>query len=306
MPDLPDLLPSTDIVSDPAAEVLSVRPARSARSLLSLHPDLHQASRLSGPTSAQPSPHTGRSGQASTQGASISGSLRPSIPSGHSALDAQLPGGGWPVGCVTELLARSPGLGELRLLAPALRRLSQGGRRILMLAPPQLPYGPALAALGIAPEQFIIIRAAKAADRLWAVEQSLKSGGVGALLAWLEEPTRPEAMRRFQLTARCSSGPVFVFRPLSVQDQPSPAPLRLALLPRGYPSLAVQILKRRGPVYEAPLLLQLPLPSRAMRPLEDSIQLPAHHALDRLSVSQPGLRQPAPAHPARIRTAPSH
>jgi protein ImuA len=32
----------------------------------------------------------------------------------------QLPGGGWPQGVVTELLLPHPGVGELRLLAPAL------------------------------------------------------------------------------------------------------------------------------------------------------------------------------------------
>jgi NAD(P)-dependent dehydrogenase (short-subunit alcohol dehydrogenase family) len=146
----------------------------------------------------------------------------------------------------------------------------------------------------------------ESADRLWALEQSLKSDSFGALLAWLDEPTRPEHIRRFQLAARHAKGPVFLFRPLAVQAQASAAPLRLALLPRQYPGLAVQLLKRRGPVQADPILVNLPLPSRALRPLQEHpSQAPAlapvrpslstaqiqglGHALDRLSV--PSLRQ---------------
>ena len=42
------------------------------------------------------------------------------LSSGFAALDAELPGGGWPAGSLTELLLGSPGLGEWRLLAPVL------------------------------------------------------------------------------------------------------------------------------------------------------------------------------------------
>lgn len=250
--------------------------------LLGLHPQLWRASGLGSAASA-------------------------SIPTGHANLDAQLPGGGWPTGNLTELLVRALGVGELRLLAPALRRLAQSGKKILLLAPPQLPYGPALASLGLAPESFLVVRARQAADRLWALEQSLKSNRFGALLAWLDEPTRAEHIRRFQLAARQAQGPIFLFRPLAVQTQPSAAPLRLALLPRRYPGLAVQLLKRRGPVQAEPILLNLPLPHRALRPLQEAPTEPAHspsrhspslstaqiqglgHALDRLPVSPRSL-----------------
>lgn len=226
-------------------------------------------------------------------------SLQKSVASGHSSLDAELPGRGWPIGCVTELLVRALGVGELRLLAPALSRLAQANKNILLLAPPQLPYGPALAALGLPPERFVVVRAPEPADRLWAIEQSLKSQQFGALLAWLPNPTRPEHIRRFQLAARFAQGPVFLFRPLSAQAESSAAPLRIALLPRQYPGLGVHILKRRGPVQIDPILVNLPLASRALRPLQEHDQpvrpnlastgmaLPQGgpaHALDRLSV----------------------
>ena len=43
------------------------------------------------------------------------------VASGFAAIDAVLPGGGWPQGQLVELLVDSPGLGELSLLAPALQ-----------------------------------------------------------------------------------------------------------------------------------------------------------------------------------------
>ena len=41
-------------------------------------------------------------------------------PSGFAELDARLPGGGWPVGAICELLLETMGIGELGLLVPAL------------------------------------------------------------------------------------------------------------------------------------------------------------------------------------------
>ena len=40
------------------------------------------------------------------------------VPSGHVELDAELPGGGWPRGNLTEILVDRGGLGEMSLLLP--------------------------------------------------------------------------------------------------------------------------------------------------------------------------------------------
>ena len=62
------------------------------------------------------------------------------IPSGHPELDAELPGGGWPRGNLTEFLVDRGGLGELSLLLPALgaivgrRRLAGAGGAALAAA----------------------------------------------------------------------------------------------------------------------------------------------------------------------------
>jgi protein ImuA len=189
------------------------------------------------------------------------------LPSTFPELDAQLPGGGWPLGMLTELIAREPGIGELRLLVPVLRRLTIERKVAILLGPPHLPYAPALAAFGIDLDYLIVVQAVQAADRLWAVEQALRSASFGTLLAWLPQGrTRPEHLRRMQLAAQGTRGPVFLFRPLPAQFESSPAPLRLLLLPRPGQRLSVQLLKRRGPVLAQPLLLDLPQPPATTRP----------------------------------------
>ena len=37
------------------------------------------------------------------------------IDTGHPALSNQLPGGGWPIGTLVDLLVQQPGIGEIRL-----------------------------------------------------------------------------------------------------------------------------------------------------------------------------------------------
>ena len=102
------------------------------------------------------------------------------VETGHSTLSTQLPGGGWPIGTLTELLLQQPGIGELRLLGPALAEVAS--RRVVLLEPPHPPQALALAALGLAPENVIWLRSGRTADTLWAAEQVLRSGSCGALL----------------------------------------------------------------------------------------------------------------------------
>ena len=46
------------------------------------------------------------------------------LASGYPKLDRCLPGGGWPPAALTEILTAQYGIGELRLLMPALAKLS--------------------------------------------------------------------------------------------------------------------------------------------------------------------------------------
>lgn len=182
-------------------------------------------------------------------------------PSGHAALDAELPGGGWPAAGLTELLSRAPGCGELRLLAPAL-----AASALLWVAPPWQPYAPALAALGLAIERLTVATPATPADAAWAAEQALRSGLLGAVLWWQgDAPVLPATLRRLHLAAMEGGTPLFALRPVSQRSQSSPAPLRLVLSPAGASQLAVDVFKRRGPPMAAPLVLALPGPSMPPR-----------------------------------------
>src|SRR6267378_1674310 len=78
------------------------------------------------------------------RGQALSRAGAPTVPCGFPGLDAELPGGGWPAGALTEILPAHEGIGELRLLGPALAGLSQRGLRLVWIAPPHLPYAPAL------------------------------------------------------------------------------------------------------------------------------------------------------------------
>ncbi|HVJ13203.1 MAG TPA: damage-inducible protein, partial [Burkholderiales bacterium] len=83
----------------------------------------------------------------------------PAVPTGHAVLDAELPGGGWPSGALTEILGNREGIGELQLVLPALAALTWAGKRVVWLAPPYLPYAPALAAAGVNLEHVAVVSA---------------------------------------------------------------------------------------------------------------------------------------------------
>lgn len=163
---------------------------------------------------------------------------------GHAALDALLPGGGWPRGALSEVLVPRPASGELRLILPLLLRLTQAGQRVALVSPPQIPYAPALARAGVALAQCWVVEPQSAADRVWAIEQLLRCPGVGAVAGWLDAADE-RVQRRLQLAAETGGAVGLLLRPPGARSQPSVAALRLALLnsPQGP---RVEVLKARG------------------------------------------------------------
>ena len=183
-------------------------------------------------------------------------------PSGFARLDAQLPGGGWPRRALSELLLPHPGVGEVRLLAPCLAATQKAGRLVMLFDPPAALSAVALVQFGFDVEQLLVIhtrtRVIPGSDSLWALEQALKSGHVGAVLAWLPPRLRVERVRRLQLAAQAHDGPAFVLRELAAAQRPTASPVRLALRAQGADVLGVRILKRRGPPLAGGLELALP------------------------------------------------
>ncbi|HEX7811874.1 MAG TPA: translesion DNA synthesis-associated protein ImuA [Burkholderiales bacterium] len=168
----------------------------------------------------------------------------PSIPTGFPELDSELPGGGWPRGVVSELLTERRGIGELSLLMPALAELSRQDGWLMLIAPPWIPYAPALAAHGIRLSRVIVANTASDKDTLWAAEQSLRAGNCPAVLAW-PAGVNEHVLRRLQLAAEEGGSFGVIFGEAMRAALPSPAPLRLRLGVH-QDRLSVKILKRRG------------------------------------------------------------
>lgn len=166
-------------------------------------------------------------------------------PSGSATLDAVLPGGGWQSGTVVELMPTQDGIGELRLLMPALAKITHSERHVAMIAPPYIPFAPALLRHGLRLEHFWIIRAQNAADILWSAEQTLRCKSFGAVLAW-PLTIRDREVRRLQLAAEAGSSIGFVYRPPSAALESSPAAVRLRLKTNVDGQLNVDVVKCRG------------------------------------------------------------
>ncbi len=177
---------------------------------------------------------------------------REGSPTGFNQLDSMLPGNGWPTDGVTELLCHQEGIGEMRLLAPGLARLSrQQARWLLWVCPPNIPYAPALASAGFDLRSLIVVRPDNHADMLWVLEKALSSRTCSAVIAWPGN-IRDKELRRLQVASKEGNSWNVLFRPASASRQSSPAELRLELSAAVlspldvHTGIGVKVLKRRG------------------------------------------------------------
>jgi protein ImuA len=188
------------------------------------------------------------------------------MPSGHPLLDRYLPGGGWPLGSMVEVLQQRAGQHVWQLLLPGLAQaIDQQAGPVVLVGAPYEPFGPSLQAQGLPPQRLLCVRAEKPAARLWAAEQALRCAEIAAVLAWLPQAKSAE-LRRLQMAAQQQGRLLFVFRGMNASQDASPARLRLSL--EGVDTLAVRILKRRGPPIET--VLSLPAYAGRMAALLDA------------------------------------
>ena len=183
------------------------------------------------------------------RGGSFVEAALPAVASGFAALDAELPGGGWPRGALTELLCDGNGLGEVRLLQTALRQACLGVGWLVVIAPPFGLQAAAWHAAGVPLERLVIVNVTAGRqgelDAQWATEQALSSDAPAAVICWSNN-VKARAVHRLQLAASASHALSFLFRPLRAASESSAAPLRLQLSSRSS-TLDIDILKRRGP-----------------------------------------------------------
>ena len=207
----------------------ALHPSTNPISWASIHPDVWQADALAGAPERV-------------------------LTTGDALLDAQLPGGGWPLGALSEILQPDGMHSEWRLLLPTLARSGSG--TVVLVGAPHMPFGPALDAQGVHPKRLLWVAVALPVQRLWSTEQALRCADVDAVVAWLD-PVRPDQLRRLQMAAAGFAKLLFVVRPAQAQSESSPAVLRLWVSSCSDPAdaLEVRAIKRRGPPMDQSLRL---------------------------------------------------
>lgn len=210
------------------------------------------------------------------------------LQTGYHMLDHELPNGGWPSAALIELLTEQSGIGELRLLQPALRQIP-ASRSIALVQPPYLPQPAAWAQWDLPVPQLLWIKPERSADALWAAEQILRNGSCGALLLW-QQHIRSESLRRLHLAAQASDLQFWLVRPLAAARETSSSPLRLCLHPAAG-GLDIEFLKRRGPPRDGSLfvpLVHMPAPY----PTDSNLKSLHHAHVDRHPSAPPAARNP--------------
>lgn len=172
------------------------------------------------------------------------------IATGFANLDHALPGGGWSPGTLTELLATHEGTGELSLLLPTLKNITQQRQWVAMVNPPHIPYAPALANAGIQLDRMLIVDTDNQKDTLWSTEQLLRAGIFTVVICWLGK-TGTSPQRRLQLAAETGSALAIAYRPANTAKDSSAAALRISLSGQSGNSksdngMLLNILKSRG------------------------------------------------------------
>jgi len=173
------------------------------------------------------------------------------LPTGFRVLDQAL-SGGWPAGALTELLVEHYGVGELRIVIPALAALSQGrggkpsatDRWIMLVSPPYIPYVPALEYRGVDIARLLLVRSRHHDDTCWAMEQAVRSGACAAVLGWTAGGD-DRSLRRLQLAAEAGNCWTVLFRPVAARQWRSPAALRIHLRAHRGEGLCLGVLRNR-------------------------------------------------------------
>jgi hypothetical protein len=212
------------------------------------------------------------------RGGELENVVHSTVATGHAALDRELPGGGWPMGTLSEVLHDGVGIGEVTFLCAALARACEGDRMVAWINPPHLPYAPALAQATVPLDRCLVVRPANREDALWAAEQAMRSGACGAVLFWMGAEGRNEyaCLRRLQMAAQAGRTMAVFFRSTAAEKISTPAHLRV-VLSRDEGGLKLRIPKRRGPPLIAPIELSMGNSLRRSRTAPHPAPHPAGH-----------------------------
>jgi len=171
-----------------------------------------------------------------------------SLPTGYQALDEILPEKGWPLGALVDFILpwhqqQVHGVGELRLLLPAMCDLLAQDKWLLWVSPPFIPYAPALQSAGINLERLVLIQnKISRRNKIWAMEKALRTPACGMVLCWIDAIPMA-ASRRLQLAAEQSGSTGVLLQTKRVTASVASLRLKLSPLAQG---LLVEVIKARG------------------------------------------------------------
>lgn len=153
------------------------------------------------------------------------------ISSGYLELDRWLPDRGLSRGILVEWLASQRGSGAVTLALTTARQACAHDRSLIVVDRTNSFYPPAALGLGIDNARLVLVRPDNDEDEAWAVDQSLRCEGVGAVLCW---PQRLDdhTFRRWQLAAESSGAIGLLIRSEQARREPTWADVRLLVTPR--------------------------------------------------------------------------
>jgi len=166
------------------------------------------------------------------------------VPSGFAMLDAQT--GGWPSSGLVELQPSALGIGELRLIFPALSFLAgkASARQSLQVwLPGALQLMPQGLGGAFTPNT-VMLKALGSKESLWVLDTLLQSGVCSAVVCWLDALDSAQA-KRLQIAAKESGTLVFCIRPAPKQDGSLPISMRMRLQPAEN-GLLLDVFKRQN------------------------------------------------------------
>jgi len=210
---------------------------------------------------------------------------RAGVPTGFAGLDALLHSGGWPRSALVELVLQRCGVGELRLLLPALAAIGELGLWQVWIDPPLLPFAPGFLQQGIDLKHLLLVRTRDRRQWLWATEQALRAPGCAVVLSWSgQQRPRYTELRKLQVAASERQCTGFLLSEQRAAEATSPAVLRsqLRAAPEG---TQVHILKQRGSQGGQQWLMPVPTGLQAQAPLRERPYVTRAEAADPLVLS---------------------
>ena len=164
-------------------------------------------------------------------------------PTGYPSLDAILPESGWPKNTMVEMISSHWGIGELQLLLPLMKSMTEQKRWILWVCPPYIPYAPALTRAGVDINYLVTVDPnISCKDAMWTIEKALQSQSCGLVISWVNNLPNT-VLRRLQLAANKGETSCILFRKQRNKNSPASLQLQLKHTERG---IHAHILKARG------------------------------------------------------------